>query len=99
MCLRGPCGQLKNLQTCAFGDHVDSHKNFKNVFDVISEYIVSSFENKTGSLYESITARKFDHFKTEHSYKTVLNIIDNRVFKRVCILLKDSGNDELVKEL
>ena len=38
-------------------------------------------------------------FKTEPSYKTVLNIINNRVFKRVCILLKDSGNDELVKEL
>ena len=83
-------GQTKKLS---------KYENFKNVFDVISEYIVSSFENKTGSLYESVTARKFDHFKTEHSYKTVLNIIDNRVFKRVCILLKDSGNDELVKEL
>ena len=83
-------GQTKKLS---------KYENFKNVFDVISEYIVSSFENKTGSLYESITARKFDHFKTTHSYKTVLNIIDNRVFKRVCVLLKQSGNDELVKEL
>ena len=83
-------GQTKKLS---------KYENFKNVFDVISEYIVSSFENKTGSLYESVVAKKFDHFKTEHSYKTVLNIINNRVFKRVCILLKDSGNDELVKEL
>lgn len=83
-------GQTKKLS---------KYENFKNVFDVISEYIVSSFANKTGSLYESITAKKFDHFKTTHSYKTVLNIIDNRVFKRVCIILKESGNDELVKEL
>ena len=29
----------------------------------------------------------------------VCNLIDNRVFKRVCILLKNSGNEELVKEL
>lgn len=83
-------GQTKKLS---------KYENFKNIFDVISEYIVSSFENKTGFLYESVTARKFDHFKNEHSYKTVLNIINNRVFKRICILLKDSGNDELVKEL
>ena len=29
----------------------------------------------------------------------VSTLINNRVFKKVCILLKDSGNDELVKEL
>lgn len=78
---------------------LSKYENFKNAFDVISEYIVSSFKNKTGSLYECVTARKFDHFKSESSYKMVCNLIDNRVFKRVCILLKNSGNEELVKEL
>ena len=78
---------------------LSKYENFKNVFDVISEYIVSSFDNKTNFLYECVTARKFDHFKSESSYKMVCNLIDNRVFKRVCILLKNSGNEELVKEL
>ena len=75
------------------------YKNFKNVFDVISDYIESSFKTKTGSLYESVVARKFYHFKHEGSYKVVNNLLNNRVFKRVCVLLKESGNTDLVKEL
>ena len=75
------------------------YKNFKNVFDVISDYIESSFKNKTGSLYQSVMARKFYHFKHEGSYKVVNNLLNNRVFKRVCVLLKESGNTDLVKEL
>ena len=75
------------------------YENFKNVFDVISDYIESSFKNKTGSLYQSVVARKFYHFKHEGSYKVVNNLLNNRVFKRVCVLLKESGNTDLVKEL
>ena len=75
------------------------YENFKNVFDVISDYIESSFKTKTGSLYQSVMARKFYHFKHEGSYKVVNNLLNNRVFKRVCVLLKESGNTDLVKEL
>jgi len=75
------------------------YKNFKNVFDVISDYIESSFKNKTGSLYQSVVARKFYHFKHEGSYKVVNNLLNNRVFKRVCVLLKESGNTDTIKEL
>ena len=75
------------------------YKNFKNVFDVISDYIESSFKNKTGSLYQSVVARKFYHFKHEGSYKVVNNLLNNRVFKRVCVLLKESGNTDTFKEL
>ena len=75
------------------------YKNFKNVFDVISDYIESSFKNKTGSLYQSVMARKFYHFKHEGSYKVVNNLLNNRVFKRVCVLLKESGNTDTIKEL
>lgn len=75
------------------------YENFKNVFEVISDYIESSFKNKTGSLYQSVVARKFYHFKHEGSYKVVNNLLNNRVFKRVCVLLKESDNTELVKEL
>ena len=75
------------------------YENFKNVFDVISDYIESSFKNKTGSLYQSVVARKFYHFKHEGSYKVVNNLLNNRVFKRVCVLLKESGNTDTIKEL
>ena len=75
------------------------YENFKNVFDVISDYIESSFKNKTGSLYQSVVARKFYHFKHEGSYKVVNNLLNNRVFKRVCVLLKESGNTDIIKEL
>ena len=75
------------------------YENFKNVFDVISDYIESSFKTKTGSLYESVVARKFYHFKHEGSYKVVNNLLNNRVFKRVCVLLKESGNTDTIKEL
>jgi hypothetical protein len=75
------------------------YKNFKNVFDVISDYIESSFKTKTGSLYQSVMARKFYHFKHEGSYKVVNNLLNNRVFKRVCVLLKESNNTDTIKEL
>ena len=75
------------------------YENFKNVFDVISDYIESSFKNKTGSLYQSVVARKFYHFKHEGSYKVVNNLLNNRVFKRVCVLLKESDNTDTIKEL
>jgi hypothetical protein len=75
------------------------YENFKNVFDVISDYIESSFKNKTGSLYQSVIARKFYHFKHDGSYKVVNNLLNNRVFKRVCVLLKESGNTDTIKEL
>ena len=75
------------------------YENFKNVFDVISDYIESSFKNKTGSLYQSVVARKFYHFKHEGSYKVVNNLLNNRVFKRVCVLLKESNNTDTIKEL
>ena len=75
------------------------YKNFKNVFDVISDYIESSFKTKTGSLYQSVMARKFYHFKHDGSYKVVNNLLNNRVFKRVCVLLKESGNTDTIKEL
>jgi hypothetical protein len=75
------------------------YDNFKNVFDVISDYIESSFKNKTGSLYQSVIARKFYHFKHDGSYKVVNNLLNNRVFKRVCVLLKESGNTDTIKEL
>ena len=78
---------------------LSKYENFKNVFDVICDYIESSFQNKSGFLYQNVTAKKFYHFKGESSYKVVNNLINHRVFKRVCILLKQSGNDELVKEL
>ena len=75
------------------------YDNFKNVFDVISDYIESSFKNKTGSLYQSVIARKFYHFKHDGSYKVVNNLLNNRVFKRVCVLLKESNNTDTIKEL
>ena len=75
------------------------YENFKNVFDVISDYIDSSFKTKTGFLYQSVMARKFYHFKHEGSYKVVNNLLNNRVFKRVCVLLKESGNTDIIKEL
>jgi hypothetical protein len=78
---------------------LSKYENFKNVFDVICDYIESSFQNKSGFLYQNVTAKKFYHFKGEGSYKIVNNLINHRVFKRVCILLKESGNTELVKEL
>jgi len=75
------------------------YENFKNVFEVISDYIESSFKTKTGSLYQSVIARKFYHFKHDGSYKVVNNLLNNRVFKRVCVLLKESGNTDTIKEL
>ena len=78
---------------------LSKYENFKNVFDVICDYIESSFQNKSGFLYQNVTAKKFYHFKGEGSYKIVNNLINHRVFKRVCILLKESNNTELVKEL
>ena len=75
------------------------YENFKNVFEVISDYIESSFKNKTGFLYQSVMARKFYHFKHDGSYKVVNNLLNNRVFKRVCVLLKESGNTDTIKEL
>ena len=78
---------------------LSKYENFKNVFDVISDYIESSFKNKTGSLYQSVVARKFYHFKHDGSYKVVNNLLNNRVFKRVCVLLKESGNTDTIKEL
>ena len=75
------------------------YENFKNVFDVISDYIESSFKTKTGSLYQSVMARRFYHFKHEGSYKVVNNLLNNRVFKRVCVLLKESNNTDTIKEL
>jgi len=75
------------------------YENFKNVFEVISDYIESSFKNKTGFLYQSVMARKFYHFKHDGSYKVVNNLLNNRVFKRVCVLLKESNNTEIIKEL
>ena len=82
-------GQTKRLH---------KYPNFKNVFDVVSDFIVNSFKEKTNRLYQSVVAKKFDHFKGDDSYKMVLTLLNSRVFKKVCILLKDSGNDELVKE-
>lgn len=75
------------------------YPNFKNVFDVFSDFIVETFKNKSNKVYQSVVAKKFFHFKSHNSYKMVSTLINNRVFKKVCILLKDSGNDELVKEL
>ena len=69
------------------------------MFGVISDYIDSSFKTKTGFLYQSVMARKFYHFKHEGSYKVVNNLLNNRVFKRVCVLLKESGNTDTIKEL
>ena len=75
------------------------YPNFKNVFDVISDFIVETFKNKSNKVYQSVVSKKFFHFKSHDSYKMVSTLINNRVFKKVCILLKDSGNDVLVKEL
>ena len=79
--------------------NLQSMKTSRMCSDVISDYIESSFKNKTGSLYQSVVARKFYHFKHEGSYKVVNNLLNNRVFKRVCVLLKESGNTDTIKEL